>query len=239
MTGFLWAPVIFGGSVFAFVDVGLSETARSIGRNGSLEATGWGRTWWRLLQGRTNTESDTTKRMTMRKTLDKEKKTGNPGLRKESQVQDGESTGRNPSPLLAGSPHAVWYAVQASIPPIYEGHLPLQRSANRSVLPLRRLWHRHRRLLEQQAEWTGTTAPQPDRSTTQSIESPSTILTTSSMEQARARGSYYLLAIYTASHAGNDWSRPGAYPRSRTINPIVRPRSTLYHFPTKNPTRSS
>ena len=124
-----WALVIFGASVFVFVGVGLPETARSIVGNGSLEATGWGRTWWTLLQGRTKPKSDTKETMTMGEILGEGKRRATPGPGKRAKF-------KMVNPLaairilfwkdtalvlwMAGSPYAVWYAVQASIPPIYK-----------------------------------------------------------------------------------------------------------------------
>ena len=124
-----WALVIFGGIVFLFVGLGLPETARNVVGNGNVEATGWGKSWWSLMRGKAT-------------------KNGNSPAMENSSEAVGEKHGgatieggkkakfkmANPMAAIrflfwkdtalvlwmAGSPYAVWYAVQASIPTIYK-----------------------------------------------------------------------------------------------------------------------
>ena len=209
-----WALVIFGGSVFVFVGVGLPETARSIVGNGSLEATGWGKTWWRLLQGRTKTASDTTETMTMKETLSEEKRgqTQGPGKRAKFKMVNPLAAIRilfwKDTALvlwMAGSPYAVWYAVQASIPPIYKdiyhfNDLQIGLSYLAGGFGTVTGGYLNGKLMD----WNYRTTARSINHTIDKVSGDD--LHHFPIERARARGSYYLLAIYTASLAGYGWS---------------------------------
>ena len=124
-----WTLVIFGGSVFVFVGFGLPETARSIVGNGDVKATGWGKSWWCHLRGESKTKCNAKDTRSMSETLDEKDRGAKRGPGKEAKFKMA-----NPMAALrilfwkdtalvlwmAGSPYAVWYAIQASIPPIYK-----------------------------------------------------------------------------------------------------------------------
>ena len=209
-----WALVFFGGSVFVFVGVGLPETARSIVGNGSLEATGWGRTWWRLLQRRIKTESDTTETTSMRETLGEKKRGATPGPGKRAKFKMVNPLAairilfwRDTALVLwmAGSPYAVWYAVQASIPPIYKdiyhfNDLQIGLSYLAGGFGTVTGGYLNGKLMD----WNYRTTARSINHTIDKVSGDD--LHNFPIERARARGSYYLLAIYIASLAGYGWS---------------------------------
>ena len=207
------ALVIFGGSVFVFVGVGLPETARSIVGNGSVDATGWGKTWWRLLQGRIKTASDTTETMTMRETLSEEKGGARgPGKRAKFKMVNPLVAirilfWRDTALVLcmAGSRYAVWYAVQASIPPIYRdiyhfNDLQIGLSYLAGGFGTVTGGYLNGKLMD----WNYRTTARSINHTIDKVSGDD--LHDFPIEHARARGAYYLLAIYTASLAGYGWS---------------------------------
>lgn len=124
-----WALVIFGGSVFLIVGLGLPETARSIVGNGDVEATGWGKSWFSLLRGRSKRKGDAAQLKYSSEAVgekDKGAKIG-PGKKAKFKMANPMAAIRilfwKDTALvlwMAGSPYAVWYAVQASIPSIYK-----------------------------------------------------------------------------------------------------------------------
>ena len=209
-----WALVIFGGSVFLFVGFGLPETARSIVGNGNVEATGWGKSWWSILRGRSKRKDDAAE---MNKTSQAEgTKDGGP------QIGPGRKTKfkmANPMAAIrilfwkdtalvlwmAGSPYAVWYAVQASIPSIYKdiyhfNELQIGLSYLTGGFGTVSGGYLNGKLMDWNYKATA-------RSIGHTIDKVSgDDLNNFPIERARARGSYYILAIYIAALAGYGWS---------------------------------
>lgn len=209
-----WALVIFGGSVLLLVGFGLPETARSIVGNGSVEATGWGKTWWNVLQGKSKRTKSAT------------------GVEKSSEVVGEKNGGAKVGPgkkaklkmanpmaairilfwkdtalvlWMAGSPYAVWYAVQASIPSIFKdtyhfNELQIGLSYLTGGFGTVSGGYMNGKLMDWNYKATA-------RSVGHTIDKVSgDDLNNFPIERARARGSYYLLAVYIAALAGYGWS---------------------------------
>lgn len=209
-----WALVIFGGSVLLLVGFGLPETARSIVGNGSVEATGWGKTWWNVLQGKSKRKKNAT------------------GVEKSSEVVGEKNGGAGVGPgkkaklkmanpmaairilfwkdtalvlWMAGSPYAVWYAVQASIPSIFKdtyhfNELQIGLSYLTGGFGTVSGGYMNGKLMDWNYKATA-------RSVGHTIDKVSgDDLNNFPIERARARGSYYLLAVYIAALAGYGWS---------------------------------
>lgn len=209
-----WALVIFGGSVFLFVGVGLPETARSIVGNGGVEATGWGKSWWNLLRGRSKTVCDPTETNTKGEIVgdtNREAKIG-PGKKAKFKMANPMAAIRilfwKDTALvlwMAGSPYAVWYAVQASIPSIYKdiyhfNELQIGLSYLTGGFGTVSGGYLNGKLMDRNYKATA-------RSIGHTIDKVSgDDLNNFPIERARARGSYYLLAIYIAALAGYGWS---------------------------------
>lgn len=215
-----WALVIFGGTVLTLVGVALPETARNVVGNGSMHATGVERTWWSLVKTRLNdtrakpNEGDHSaeKSRSTRNERDGTEVTDQPSRRDKFRMA-------NPVACLkiifwkdtalvlwqAASPYAVWYCVQASIPHIYKdiygfneleiglSYLPggfgtvLGGYANGKLMDFN---------YKATARQTGHTI---DKVSGDDLdEFP--------IERARARGSWYLLAVYICALAGYGWS---------------------------------
>ena len=208
-----WALVIFGGSVFLFVGMGLPETARSVVGNGDVEATGWGRTWWSLFRRRDKTGSEITTKNIGENVSE---------TTKEAKIQPGKRTKfKMANPIaairilfwkdtalvlwMAGSPYAVWYAVQASIPPIYQeiyhfNELQIGLSYLTGGFGTVSGGYLNGKLMDRNYKATA-------RSIGHTIDKVSgDDLHDFPIERARARGSYYLLAIYITALAGYGWS---------------------------------
>ncbi|KAI4132475.1 MAG: hypothetical protein LQ338_000695 [Usnochroma carphineum] len=125
-----WGLVIYGGLVVVVVGFGLPETARNVVGNGEREATRWGMTWWSLI-------------LVWRRDRRGSPRYGESCASEEKKMADvceqspsSKQSFKIPNLLaavriifwkdtalvlwMAGSPYAVWYCVQASIPPIYK-----------------------------------------------------------------------------------------------------------------------
>lgn len=129
-----WALLLFGVTVFIVIGIALPETARNVVGNGSIEATGWSRTWSSMVMPRKRNGCNPDEIQTSEEGTDCRKG------RYASQVAKPTSSKRhkfkmaNPMAALriifykdtalvlwiAASPYAVWYCVQASIPTIYK-----------------------------------------------------------------------------------------------------------------------
>ncbi|CAF9907948.1 hypothetical protein IMSHALPRED_006539 [Imshaugia aleurites] len=209
-----WALVIFGGSVFLFVGLGLPETARSIVGNGNVEATGWGKTWWTLLRGRAKRKGDAAE---MEK--GSEAVGGKIGGAKIGPGKKAKFKMANPMAAirilfwkdtalvlwLAGSPYAVWYAVQASIPSIYKdiyhfNELQIGLSYLTGGFGTVSGGYLNGKLMD----WNYRTTARSIGHTIDKVSGDD--LNNFPIERARARGSCYLLTIYIAALAGYGWS---------------------------------
>ena len=117
-----WALVIYSGAVLTVVGLFFPETARSIVGNGSLETRKWRWTWWRQL---TNWHQRRRKHSVVVEE--------SPG---DQVAEVGRKRFRIPNPMAcirilfwkdtfvtlwtASTPYAVWYCIQAGISPIFK-----------------------------------------------------------------------------------------------------------------------
>lgn len=209
-----WALVIFGGSVFVFVGFGLPETARSIVGNGDVKATGWGKSWWSHLRRESKTKCNAKDTRSMSETLgekDRGAKTG-PGKKAKFKMANPMAAIRilfwKDTALvlwMAGSPYAVWYAVQASIPPIYKdiyhfNELQIGLCYLTGGFGTVSGGYLNGKLMD----WNYRATARSIGHTIDKVSGDD--LNDFPIERARARGSYYLLAIYIAALAGYGWS---------------------------------
>lgn len=215
-----WALVIFGVTVLTLVGVALPETARNVVGNGSVQATGFGITWWSLLKTRRNDS--------------RAKPNGGDNLEEKSRSTQKECDGtevtnqtsrkqrfRMANPLAciqilfwkdtalvlwqAASPYAVWYCVQTSIPSIYKDIYGFNElEIGLSYLPggfgTVLGGYANGKLMDSNYKVTA-------RKAGHTIEKVSgDDLDEFPIEKARARGSWYFLAVYICGLAGYGWS---------------------------------
>ena len=200
--------------MFLFVGIGLPETARRIVGNGNVEATGWGKNWWSILRGRSKRTGNAAE---MNKTSQPEgAKDGG------AQIGSGRKTkSKMANPIaairilfwkdtalvlwMAGSPYAVWYAVQASIPSIYKdiyhfNELQIGLSYLTGGFGTVSGGYLNGKLMDWNYKATA-------RSIGHTIDRVSgDDLNNFPIERARARGSYCILEIYIVALAGYGWS---------------------------------
>ena len=215
-----WALVIFGATVLSVVGIALPETARNVVGNGSVEATGWTRTWWSLLRvWVTKRNAGPEHDGSVEKGGAYEKTTG---VGEESKVKVGKKERfRMASPLtalrivfwrdtalvlwMAASPYAVWYCVQTSIPSIYKNvydfdefqiGLAYLTGGAGTVLGS----YANGRLMD----WNYKTIAERIGHTVDKVSGDD--LDHFPIERARARGSWWLLAFYICALAGYGWS---------------------------------
>ena len=209
-----WALVIFGGSVLLFVGLGLPETARNVVGNGSVKATGWGRSWWDFFRGRSKRKcgaADVERSSEAKSEKHRRPKIG-PGKKAKFKLANPMTAIRilfwKDTALvlwMAGSPYAVWYAVQASIPSIYKdiyhfNELQIGLSYLTGGVGVVSGGYLNGKLMDWNYKATA-------RSIGHTIDKSSgDDLSNFPIERARARGSYYLLAVYIAALAGYGWS---------------------------------
>lgn len=209
-----WALVIFGGSVFLFIGFELPETARNIVGNGSVEATGWGKSWWDLLRGRSRREVDAAKMKKSSEAVGEENGGARigPGKRAKFKMANPMAAIRilfwKDTALvlwMAGSPYAVWYAVQASTPSIYKdiyhfNELQIGLSYLTGGFGTVSGGYLNGKLMD----WNYKATARSIGHTIDKVSGDN--LSNFPIERARARGSYYLLAVYIAALAGYGWS---------------------------------
>ncbi len=221
-----WALVIFGGTVLALVGVALPETARNVIGNGSVEVTGWRRTWWSIASAWVG--EGLKKKKKKKRTIDEEvmekggETTGEKSSRKGNEREVGSKEKfKMASPLaairiifykdtalvlwMAASPYAVWYCVQASIPSIYRDTY----NFNEFQIGLSYLTGGTGTVLG--GYLNGKLMDRNYRVTAHSIghtidKVSGDDLVNFPIETARARGSWYLLAAYIGALAGYGWS---------------------------------
>ena len=209
-----WALVIFGGSVFLFVGIGLPETARSVVGNGDVEATGWGESWWSFLIGKSKTKCDPMHLRAMSEVTSEKTREGKVGPGKKAKFKMANPMAairilfwKDTALVLwmAGSPYAVWYAVQASIPSIYKDiyhfdELQIGLSYLTGGFGTVSGGYLNGKLMD----WNYRATARSIGHTIDKVSGDD--LNNFPIERARARGSYYLLAIYMAALAGYGWS---------------------------------
>ena len=210
-----WALVIFGGSVLFLVGFGLPETARSVVGNGSMEATGWGKTWWNLFPARSKMTRAATDIENVNEVMDEKNACGTklgPGMKAKFKMANPVAAIRilfwKDTALvlwMAGSPYAVWYAVQTSIPSIYAdtyhfNELQIGLSYLTGGFGTVSGGYLNGNLMDWNYKVTA-------RSIGHTIDKVSgDDLNNFRIECARARGSYYIRVIYIAALAGYGWS---------------------------------
>ncbi|KAL8923302.1 MAG: hypothetical protein Q9208_004702 [Pyrenodesmia sp. 3 TL-2023] len=211
-----WCLVIYGGVVVVVVGFGLPETARNVVRNGETEASWWGRTWWDLL---VTWRRD---RRVLKEKKDAESSAG------EEKKREGENEGlsaikhpfRLPNPLaavriifwrdtalvlwMAGSPYAVWYCVQASIPPVYRDIYGFDDFQ----IGLSYLTGGFGTVLGGYAngkfmDWNYKVTARQIGHTVDKVSGDD--LNHFPIERARARGSWHILGVYVCALAGYGW----------------------------------
>lgn len=211
-----WALVIFGGIVLFVVGMALPETAKNVVGNGSVEATGWYRTWWDIMHGRLKVR--TWRAHALEQGTNPEKA----GL---EEIQ--EASGRNKrrlkmmNPLaciriifwrdtavvlwMAASPYAVWYCVQTSIPLIYKDIYGF----NEFEIGLCYLTGGAGTVLGGYAngklmDWNYKTTAKAIGHSIDKVSGDD--LKHFPIERARARGSWHLLGVYICALGGYGWS---------------------------------
>ena len=206
-----WALVIFGGSVFLLVGVGLPETARSIVGNGTVEATGWGKSWWNFLGGMNKGKADAAEMGKSSDVVGEMARVG-PGKKAKFKMANPMAAIRiifwKDTALvlwMAGSPYAIWYAVQASIPSIYKdiyhfNELQIGLSYLTGGFGTVSGGYLNGRLMD----WNYKAIARSVGHTIDRVSGDD--LNNFPIERARARGSYYLLAVSIAALAGYGWS---------------------------------
>ena len=209
-----WALVIFGGGVFLFVGLGLPETARNIVGNGNVEATGWGRSWWTILRGKGMRKGNAPEMQNSIKAVSDKPGAAMIGPGKKAKLKMANPIAavrilfwKDTALVLwmAGSPYAVFYAVQASIPPIYKdiyhfNELQIGLSYLTGGFGTVSGGYLNGKLMDWNYKVTA-------RSIGHTIDKVSgDDLNDFPIERARARGSYYLLSVYIAALAGYGWS---------------------------------
>ena len=130
--------VIFGDTEPALTGVALPETARNVVGNGSIEATGWRRTWWFIISiwvlRRKKEKERTIDEELMEKGGEMTKETSARKGKEQKARKNGRFKMANSLAAIriifykdtalvlcmAASPYAVWYYVQTSIPSTYE-----------------------------------------------------------------------------------------------------------------------
>ncbi|MCJ1385695.1 hypothetical protein MMC17_008818 [Xylographa soralifera] len=214
-----WALVIFGAGVFSVVGIALPETARNVVRNGSLEPTGWSRTWWSI--GRTLLRAkDVESKSDGSKETGRKKNIGS--LENESKNKmSNRKTFKMANPLaairilfwrdtalvlwMAASPYAVWYCVQTSIPTIYQetydfDELQIGLSYLTGGAGTVIGGYANGRLMD----WNYKTTAKRIGHSINMVSGDD--LEHFPIEEARARGSWWLLAVYILALAGYGWS---------------------------------
>lgn len=212
-----WALVIFGATVLAVVGMALPETARNVVGNGSLQATGWTKSWYSMIKSLLGGGKWA---LVNHGNLEKGNANEVSGDEGKNQLPKREKF-KLASPVnairilfwkdtslvlwMAASPYAVWYCVQTSIPINYKGTYDF----NEVQIGLAYLpggvgvvvggyvngwlmdWN-----YKKVAESIGHHI---DRVAGDNLdEFP--------IERARARGSWWLLIVYTFTLAGYGWS---------------------------------
>ncbi|KAM0795979.1 major facilitator superfamily domain-containing protein [Usnea florida] len=209
-----WALVIFGGGVLLFVGVGLPETARNVVGNGSAMATGWERSWWDLFRGRSRRKcgaADVEGGSDANSERERPPKIV-PGKKAKFKLANPVAAIRilfwKDTALvlwMAGSPYAVWYAVQASIPSIYKdiygfNELQIGLSYLTGGVGVVSGGYLNGKLMDRNYKATA-------RSIGHTIDKVSgDDLNNFPIERARARSSYYILAVYITALAGYGWA---------------------------------
>lgn len=205
-----WCLVIFGGAALTAIGWSFPETGRNVVGNGSLQAKGWGRTWWTILRNYSRESAVTN--------IGEDK-----GPRSNNEEPDRPSKRRfkitNPLACLriifwrdtalvlwiSASFYAIWYCIQASIPSIYKDVY----SFNEIEIGLSYLTGGAGVILGGYA--TGKLMDRNYKITARELGHTIDRVVGDDMnhfpiEKARARGSWYLLGVFICALAGYGWA---------------------------------
>ncbi|MCJ1401863.1 hypothetical protein MMC11_005080 [Xylographa trunciseda] len=215
-----WALVIFGALVFVIVGMALPETARNVVGNGGFKPTGWARTWWSMLWMFWKQKDEVQEKNGITTDGSVNEKHQGAGKDGENEVARKEKF-KMTSPLaairilfwkdtalvlwMAASPYAVWYCVQASIPTIYQSiygfnELQIGLSYLTGGAGVIIGGYVNGRLMD----WNYKTTAKSIGHTIDKVSGDN--LDHFPIERARARGSWWLLALYIVALAGYGWS---------------------------------
>ena len=215
-----WALMIFGAMVFSIVTIALPETARNMVGNGSLKTSGWAMTWWSVVRDWVKEraiEQRSGGSMEKGGASEKTRSIGEESKAKVGKMKEVEM----PSPLaaiqiifwrdtalvlwMAASPYAVWYCVQTSIPTIYQNIYGF----NDFQIGLAYLTGGAGTVIGGYAtgrlmEWNYKTVAKQIGHNIDMVSGND--LDHFPIEKARARGSWWLLALYICALASYGWS---------------------------------
>ncbi|KAL8670997.1 MAG: hypothetical protein Q9168_004489 [Polycauliona sp. 1 TL-2023] len=214
-----WCLVIYGCLVVLTVGFGLPETARNVVGNGETKTGCWEKTWWDLLivwrKNRTRARDSTDAN------VDEEKPDPTDGAQDQSSPSHINTPFKIPNPWaavriifwkdtalvlwMAGSPYAIWYCVQASIPPVYKDIYGF----NDFQVGLSYLTGGFGTVLGGYAncklmDWNYRVTARHIGHTIDKLHGDD--LNNFPIERARARGSWYMLSIYLCALAGYGWA---------------------------------
>jgi MFS family permease len=206
-----WSLVIFGGTVLWVVGWAFPETARSRVGNGSLKATGLSRTWWSILTGRAKKREGSIRDAGEQESADSAE-SKHESFAKKVKVANPLAAIRilfwkDTSLVLwiAASPYAVYYCVQTNIPSIYNdiygfNELQIGLSYLTGGVGVVLGGYLNGKMMDNNykvmAKSIGHTVDKVSGDD----------LTHFPIEQARARGSWYLLLSYSCALAGYGWA---------------------------------
>ena len=215
-----WALLLFGSGVLLLVAMALPETARSVVGNGSVEMKGWRQSWWSLIKIKTRGMKSG---VSEEKGEDEEKIVSKERQATENNAAStGGRTGKykiaNPWTSLrilfwkdtalvlwmSSSPYAIWYCVQTSIPLIYRefygfDELQIGLAYLSGALGVISGSYLNGRLMD----WNYRVTARRIGHTIDKVSGDD--LAHFPIEEARARGSYFLLIIYSCALAGYGW----------------------------------
>ncbi|KAI4206393.1 MAG: hypothetical protein LQ346_001102 [Caloplaca aetnensis] len=210
-----WCLVIYGALVVVVVGFGLPETGRNVVGNGEREARYWGRTWWSFMV--TWRRDRMVSKKDAENTAEEEKKR----LAGRGDSASIKHSFRIPNPLvavriifwrdtalvlwMAGSPYAVWYCVQASIPPVYKdiyGFNDFQIGLSYLTGGLGTVLggYANGKLMD----WNYKVTARQVGHTVDKVSGDD--LNHFPIERARARGFWHILGVYVCSLAGYGWA---------------------------------
>ena len=215
-----WALVIFGATVFSIVGIALPETAREVVGNGSVEATGWARTWWSTIRMWVMARRVKPQHDSSMENGGADEKTRSVGKEGKTTLSKKEKF-KMVNPLaairiifwkdtaialwMAASPYAVWYCVQTSISTVYAntygfneiqiGLCYLTGGAGTVIGG-----YANGRLMD----WNYKTTAKKIGHTIDKVSGDD--LNDFPIERARARGSWWLLVLYILALAGYGWA---------------------------------
>ncbi|KAL8933234.1 MAG: hypothetical protein Q9216_006457 [Gyalolechia sp. 2 TL-2023] len=210
-----WCLVIYGVLVLFVVGMGLPETARSVVGNGEREPGWWGKTWWHLAvmwwRIRRGTHRDEELGADREEKLERDDQNP-PRVKDKFKVPDlfaaVRIVFRKDAALMlwmAGSPYAIWYCVQTSIPPIFKdiygfNDLQIGLSFLTGGFGVVLGSYANGKLMD----WNYKMTAQQIGHTVDKVSGDD--LTHFPIERARARGSWHILAVYICALAGYGWA---------------------------------